>query len=126
MPVLQRPFWNGDPEELRELFALAKGDRAHARCALWSHQFGWELRLTVNGSLVRSQVSRVFAEVADAAEEWQRAMREEGWRRSDEREQEHPPPRWPVTTPITGWPHPPAWGPHVTSRRGSAVAEITR
>jgi hypothetical protein len=64
----------------RELFALAKGDRAHARCALWSHQFGWELRLTVNKSLVRSQVSRVCAEVLTAAEEWQRAMREEGWR----------------------------------------------
>jgi hypothetical protein len=78
MRVLQRPFWNGDPEELRELFALSKHDRAHARCALWSHQFGWELRLTVNGSLVRSQVSRVFAEVVDAAEEWQRAMRDEG------------------------------------------------
>ena len=31
MPVLQRPFWNGDPEELRELFALAKRDgAAHA------------------------------------------------------------------------------------------------
>ena len=79
MPVLQRPFWNGDPEKLRELFSLSKSDRAHARCTLWSHQFGWELRLTVNGSLVRSQVSRVVAEILDAAEEWQRTMREEGW-----------------------------------------------
>ena len=62
MSVLQRPFWNGDPEELRELFALVKRDgAAQARCALWSHQFGWELRLTVNGSLIRSQVSRVYA-----------------------------------------------------------------
>ena len=80
MSVLQGPFWNGDPEELRELFALAKRDRAHARCALWTHQFGWELRLTVNGSLIRSQVSKVYTEVLDAAEEWQRTMREEGWR----------------------------------------------
>ena len=80
MSVLQRPFWNGDPEELRELFALAKRDARPARCALWSHQFGWELRLTVNGSLIRSQVSRAYAEVLTAADEWQRAMREEGWR----------------------------------------------
>ena len=80
MSVLQRPFWNADPEELRELFALSKSDRAQARCALWSHQFGWELRLTVNGSLIRSQVSRDYAEVLTAAEEWQRATREEGWR----------------------------------------------
>jgi hypothetical protein len=79
MQVLQRSFWNGDPEELRELFSLSKSDRAHARCALWSHRFGWELRPTVNASLVRSQVSRVFAEVLTAAEEWQRVMREEGW-----------------------------------------------
>jgi hypothetical protein len=43
------------------------------------HQFGWELRLTVNGSLIRSQISRVYSEVLDAADEWQRAMREEGW-----------------------------------------------
>ena len=62
---------------MRELFSLSKSDRAHARFALWSHQFGWELRLTVNGSLVRS---RVFAEVLTAVDEWQRAMREEGWR----------------------------------------------
>ena len=26
MQVLQRPFWNGDPEELRELFVLSKSD----------------------------------------------------------------------------------------------------
>ena len=82
MQVLQRPFWNCDPEELRELFSLSKSDRAHTRCALWSHQFGWELRLTVNGSLVRSQVCRVFAEGLTAAEKWQRAMCEEGWQLS--------------------------------------------
>ena len=67
-------------EELRELFSLSKSDRALARCALWSHQVGCELRLTVNGALVRSQVSRDYAEVLTAAEEWQRAMRAEGWR----------------------------------------------
>ena len=33
MSELQPPFWNGDREELHELFALTKPDRAHARCA---------------------------------------------------------------------------------------------
>ena len=33
MSVLQRPFWNGDPEELRELFALVKRDAAPRRGA---------------------------------------------------------------------------------------------
>jgi len=49
------------------------------RCGLWTHQFGWELRLTVNGSLMRSQVSWVYAEILNAADEWQRVMREDGW-----------------------------------------------
>jgi hypothetical protein len=30
----QRAIWNGPPEELRELFALMRGQRAAARCAL--------------------------------------------------------------------------------------------
>ena len=75
---LRREYWNGPPVELGIAWTLKKRNHI-AQCILFSHQFGWELRLTVNGSLVRSQVSRVVAEVVDAADEWQRAMREEGW-----------------------------------------------
>ncbi len=38
--VSQRQFWNGEPEELRELFSLSKSRGTKARCALWFHQFG--------------------------------------------------------------------------------------
>jgi hypothetical protein len=79
MQVRQRPFWNGRPEEIREVFALTKADRATARCVLWSHEFGWELRLTVGGSLVRSQVAREFADILTATEEWKSEMIANGW-----------------------------------------------
>jgi hypothetical protein len=77
--VSQREYWNGLPEELRELFSLTNSKHACARCALWLHQFDWELRLTVNDSLIRSQVSRAFADVLSASDEWKAAMLAKGW-----------------------------------------------
>jgi hypothetical protein len=72
-------FWNGPPEELRELFSLTNARDAHVRCAVWSHQFGWELRLTVSGSLIRTQVCRAFADVMGASDEWKASMQATGW-----------------------------------------------
>ena len=77
-PVRLRPFWNGQPEELREIFKLTKADRV-ARCALWSHEFGWELRLTLAGSLIRSQVAREFPEILAAFDQWKTTMVNDGW-----------------------------------------------
>jgi hypothetical protein len=79
MLVSQREFWNGQPEELRELFILKNARGAEACCALWSHPFGWELRLIVNGSLIRSQVSRVYGEVLDTSEQWRTQMQQDAW-----------------------------------------------
>jgi hypothetical protein len=45
LPVLtsqRSDWWNQWPEELRVLFERTKGDDAHARCTLWSHQLGWK------------------------------------------------------------------------------------
>jgi len=51
-PCQTRPrsaeFWNGQPEELRVLFALAKPNVTRARCTLWSHFLGYEIKLDVN------------------------------------------------------------------------------
>ena len=77
--VIQREIWNGNPEQLRELFSLAKAGRAMAVCSLWSHQLGWELRLAVNGSLVRSQVMRSAESIDSTAEDWRSVMLAEGW-----------------------------------------------
>ena len=62
-----------------ELFSLSKSDRARARCALWSHQFGLQLRLSVNDSLIRSQLCRGSADVLTTADDWWTAMVEHGW-----------------------------------------------
>jgi hypothetical protein len=52
MHVLQREFWNGPPERLPDAFRMTKqkGDRVlSAVCETWSHPFGWELRLEIDG-----------------------------------------------------------------------------
>jgi hypothetical protein len=79
MDSSQCQFWNGRAESPGELFTLTNNRSAIARCALWSHQLGWELRLEVNGSLVRSQVVRTLDEMA-AYLEWKSTMLTDGWR----------------------------------------------
>jgi hypothetical protein len=59
---------------------MRKGDKV-ARCELWSHQFGWELRLVVGGDeLLQSQVCPSADEVLDTHEQWKAAMSEKEWR----------------------------------------------
>jgi hypothetical protein len=48
-----------------------------ATCSAWTHQFGYELRLDVDGSCIRSQVARSNDEILTAQEEWRAAM----WKR---------------------------------------------
>jgi hypothetical protein len=52
------------------LFVHTKGS-ARARCTLWSHQLGFEIRLDVNGSLIRSRVTRSIDETMASCEEWE-------------------------------------------------------
>lgn len=80
--VLQRPDWDGTPRELGHLFRIHtdRGDqRIKAVCVLLSHQFGWELRLEVNGELQRSTVCCTQDEVLTTGEAWKAAMLEKGW-----------------------------------------------
>ena len=79
MRTLQRQFWTGQPEVLRDLFTLTKPTGATARCCLHSHFFGFELKLTVNDLLVRSQVTRVPAEIDTLTNDWRNAMLKDGW-----------------------------------------------
>ena len=51
-----RDVWNGHPVALGIAWTLKKRDHV-AQCVLFSHQFGWELRLEV-GELFRTQVCR--------------------------------------------------------------------
>ena len=51
-----RENWNGHPVEVGIAWTLKKRDHV-AQCVLFSHQFGWELRLDV-GELFKTQVCR--------------------------------------------------------------------
>lgn len=76
--VLQRWVWNGTPEYMGDTIRLRKGT-LEARCGLWSHQFGWELRLDAGGEMLRTQVCRSQEEVLSTTEEWRAALEEKGW-----------------------------------------------
>jgi hypothetical protein len=78
--VLQRLTWNGTPKELGDLFRLTK-NRREARAALYSHQFGWEVRLLVGRQQepVRTQVCKSQDDVLTTGETWKASMMREGW-----------------------------------------------
>ena len=59
-------------------WSLHKG-RKTATCAVWPHQFGWELRLTVAEELIQSRVCRSQAELIETQDQWKAAMIEKGW-----------------------------------------------
>ena len=63
-----------------DLFRLTKNP-LEAGAALFSHQFGWEVRLLVGRQfeVVQSQVCRTQDEVLTTGEEWKAAMLEQGW-----------------------------------------------
>jgi hypothetical protein len=77
--VLQRDDWRGEPRHMGDAFVLKKGQRT-ATCAIWSHPFGWELRLTAAGEIVSTQVCRSQDEVFNTWEKWKGAMLEKGWK----------------------------------------------
>jgi hypothetical protein len=77
--TIRGEFWNGQPEELRELFTLTKPSGTRARCTLWSRSLGYEIKLDVNDGLVRSQVTRDPGEISTIADEWRTTMLHEGW-----------------------------------------------
>jgi hypothetical protein len=73
----QRENCDGHPVPLGYAWTMRKGDKV-ARCELWSHQFGWELRLMTT-DLLRSQVCRSSEEILNTHEQWKAAMIEKGW-----------------------------------------------
>jgi hypothetical protein len=79
--TLQRGDWDGQPADLGDGWQLRKEGRSglsHAVCRLWSHPLGYELRLEVDGSLIRSQVAKSDDEILTAQQEWRAAMVEKG------------------------------------------------
>jgi hypothetical protein len=81
--TLQRPDWHGEPREMAELFALKKGNNRRVRCLIFTHQFGFELRLVFGSKneLLRSQVCRGDDEVLTTGEQWKAGLIGKGWTR---------------------------------------------
>jgi hypothetical protein len=77
MQWLQRQ-WDGTPRELATWFEMRK-HRKRARCAIWTHLLGWELRLTAANELIQTQVFRDQTALLDAVDEWKTRIREKGW-----------------------------------------------
>ena len=50
-----RDVWNFQQERLSSVWTLHREPKT-AECVAWSHHFGWELRLTVDGGLIQSRV----------------------------------------------------------------------
>jgi hypothetical protein len=78
------PFGNesivqGPPKQIRELFTLTRTSGVRAVCSLWTHPCGWEIRLLVNDTFIRSLVVRDPTDIQRIANEWRVAMIREGW-----------------------------------------------
>jgi hypothetical protein len=59
----------------------SEGDETLAAvCEVWSHEFGWELRLMIDGhGLQMSSAAQSGAEMVAASDAWRAAMVEKGW-----------------------------------------------
>ena len=78
MEALQRDDWNGNAEQLYELFTT-KRNGSRSRLTLHLHGLGYELRLVVNDGSVRSQVTLDACWIKAIADDWRAAMLAEGW-----------------------------------------------
>jgi len=66
------------PKALPDMWTMSRG-ALKLRCALSTHQLGWELRLTAGSNFLRSQVCKSESAVLDTAAAWQKEAGEKGW-----------------------------------------------
>jgi hypothetical protein len=57
---------------------LTKGEK-RARCALWTHPIGAELRVEAAGEFVRSEAGRDVLALVELATTWKSQFQEKGW-----------------------------------------------
>ena len=79
----QQQPWYGEPYSQGRMFRLhqhRRSLRTEAVCRLARHHTGWELRLKVEGSPLRSHVCATQLEVLSVGEIWKAALIEAGWR----------------------------------------------
>jgi hypothetical protein len=65
-------------DERAEVWRLRKGQR-EARCSVAPHPLGFELRCTVDGEMLRTQVYRDAGSLELDAIAWREAFKTTGW-----------------------------------------------
>jgi hypothetical protein len=65
-------------ERLSPAWTLTKGWKT-AACVVWSHQFGFELRLTIGEELRQSQVCRTQEDLINYQDTWRAGLKVKGW-----------------------------------------------
>lgn len=70
------------PALLTAAWVLRKGSRA-ARCTIWSHPAGFELRLVCDDSLPRIKVCRTPEGMVRLQARWRASMEAQGWSKPD-------------------------------------------
>jgi hypothetical protein len=79
--IPQREHFGG-AELLSPAWTLHKA-RKSAVCTVWSHQFGFELRLAIDGdSLPRTQVCSSQEDLVRLLDDWRTALEATGWTKS--------------------------------------------
>jgi hypothetical protein len=68
------------PALLTAAWVLHKGSRA-ARCTIWSHPLGFELRLVCDDSLPRIRICQTPETMVQLQARWRAAMEAQGWRK---------------------------------------------
>ena len=80
LEVLQRYAWSDLPKDLGSRWTLEKRDHT-ACCRTLSHEFGWELRLDVDGDIARTVVCRSQDDVLNRQAQWREGLEGKGWAR---------------------------------------------
>ena len=72
------PEFDYPAREYALVWLMTKGGNV-ARCALWTHPFGAELRISIGDDLFRSHASRDVNALIDMSAEWRRQFHGKGW-----------------------------------------------
>jgi hypothetical protein len=72
------PPWDGQPRAAGEVWTLRKGGRV-AVCEMFTHPYGGEARLTVDGEWHRGEAGRNGLALVELALEWKAQFQVKGW-----------------------------------------------
>jgi len=72
------PKWDGQARDLGEVWTLRKGSRV-AVCRFTTHPIGGEVRLEIDGEMLRTGAEREWRPLLILATDWRDQFLEKGW-----------------------------------------------